>query len=541
LTIGQLALRVKEFPAMTENNITATTIRLLNYLDLPITKQSIRQALADHESPASLLALSEALSKWKIRNAAYNISIEDFDQLPRPFLVRLTEYGGQFGFVTDVTADELILVKEYERNQRVKLADFEQRYAGMVLVLEPSDDAGEPAYFVKRMQELGQQARPPLLLAGLLVLLSSALALGGTGWWWLHLPIGLLLALKVSGVAVAGLLLNQSFGQSSARLEKWCRRSGTDCASVLASPGAKIAGGLLSWAELGFFYFAGTGLLLLLPHVGGAWLVLRALNAVCICFSAYSLYYQYKVVRHWCLLCCALLVLFYAELLVLSLWPAPEVMASGLGLASWPLLGALLAPIIGWGFLKPHFTASALVPQLTQRLQALERNKELFQALLRQQPAYPTPELALALALGPPQAEHVITIISNPTCGPCARAHQAIEYLLAARADVQVRLVFAVDAPQDEVAGQVAGTVLALYQSGRTEVAQQALHAWYHTSDYPSWQRRYPELPTPAAHLALARQQQWCAAHGIELTPTILINGHQLPAAYEPGMLKYLL
>ncbi len=525
---------------MIENNITATTIRLLDYLDLPITKQSIRRALAEHESPASLLALSEALSKWKIKNAAYAVDIESFDQLPLPFLVRLTEYGGQFGFVTDVTEDALTLVKEYERNQRIKLVDFRQRYAGTVLVLEPSDDAGEPAYSTKRIQELGQQVRQPLLVAGLLLLLGSALLLTGAQRW-LHLPLGLLLALKLSGVAVACALLTQRFGQRSKQLEKWCHRSGTDCTAVLASPGATLAGGLLSWAELGFFYFAGTGLALLLPHVSGTWLALRALNVACVCFSAYSLYYQAKVIRQWCLLCCTLLVLFYAELLTFIAWPAPAGAAGGLGLASWPLAGALLAPVVGWFFFKPYFTAGTLAPQLTQRLQAFERNKALFSSLLLQQPPYPAPDPAIAIALGPPQAEHLLTIISNPTCGPCARAHQALDDLLAARTDVQVRLIFAVDAQQDEVAGQVASTLLAMAQREPADTVQQALHAWYQASDYPAWQRRYPAQPTAAAHALLARQQHWCAAQSIELTPTIIIDGYQLPDAYELGMLKHVL
>lgn len=525
---------------MTENNITATTIRLLKYLELPVTKKSIRQALADHENPASLLALSEALDKWKVSNAAYAIDIEHFDKLPRPFLVRLTEYGGQFGFVTDVTADELILVKEYEREQRVKLTDFQQRYAGMVLVMEPEAGAGEPAYFTKRVQELALQVRRPLLLLSLLSLLAGIAVLAGPAWWWAQLPIALLAALKMGGLAIAALLLNQSFGKSSTRLEKLCRRSGTDCASVLASPGAKLAGGLLSWAELGFFYFAGTGLaMLLLPHVGGVWGALRGLNILCVCFSAYSLYYQYKIARHWCLLCCTLLAIFYAEFALMS-FLKPVEQLGGLGLTSWPLLGALLAPVIGWLFFKPYFTSSALVPQLSQRLQSFERNKDLFKQLLHQQPSYAAPGPAVAIQLGSPQATQVLTIISSPTCGPCAQAHEALNNLLEARPDLQINLLFLVDEQLDKTAAQVASTLLALQQT-TPAVVPQALHEWYQKPDYQSWSRRYAQQPTVATQAQLTEQQQWCAAHQIEATPTIIVNHHRLPAAYDLEMLKQLL
>ncbi|MGI4762059.1 MAG: vitamin K epoxide reductase family protein [Janthinobacterium lividum] len=525
---------------MTENSITATTIRLLNYLRIPITKQSIRDALSDHKSPASLLALSEALDKWEINNAAYNIGIEDFDKLPCPFLVQLTELGGQFGFVTDVTANELVLVKEYERKQRVKLTDFQQRYAGIVLIMEPSVNAGESAYFTKRMQELLLQGRWPLLLLSLFGMLATLLHLAGPAWWWAQLPIVLLGVLKIGGVAITGLLLNQSFGHGSAQLERWCRRSGTDCASILASPGAKLAGGLLSWAELGFFYFAGTGLtLLLLPQVGGVWSLLRGLNILCICFSAYSLYYQYIIARRWCLLCCALLALFYGEGFVMGfLQPAGRL--SGFGLMSWPLLGPLVAPVIGWLFFKPYFTASALVPQLSRRLQRFERNKALFSQLLLQQPRFVLPETTITIQLGLPQAAQVLTIVSSPTCGPCARMHQALDNLLELQPDLQVQLLFAVDEQQDEVAAKVANTLLALQQA-TPDVVPQALHEWYQAPDYPAWSRRYALQSTPATQALLARQQQWCAAQHIELTPTIILNGHQLPDAYELYMLRYLI
>ena len=525
---------------MPENNITATTIRLLNYLELPVTKKSIRQALAEHENPASLLALSEALNKWKIGNAAYNIGIEHFDKLPCPFLVRLTEYGGQFGFVTDVTADELVLVKEYERKQRVTLTEFQQRYAGMVLILEPEADAGEPGYFTKRMQELALQVRRPLLLLSLLSLMAGIVALAGPAWWWAQLPIALLATLKAGGLALAVLLLNQSFGQSSTRLEKWCHRSGADCASVLASPGAKLAGGMLSWAELGFFYFAGTGLsLLLLPNTGGIWNALRALNILCVCFSAYSLYYQYKIARHWCLLCCAVLAVFYAEFIVMN-FLQPTKPLGGLVLASWPLLGALLAPVVGWLFFKPYFTDSASAVQLRQRLQGFEQNKELFQQLLQQQATYPALEPAIALQFGPPQATQVLTIISSPTCGPCARVHKALNNLLEVRPDLQVNLLFLVDEQQDKVAAQVASALLAL-QHTAPGMVQQAMHAWYQQMDYPAWSQHYTQHPTAATQAQLAQQQQWCAANRIELTPTIIVNHRQLPAAYDLEMLKHLL
>lgn len=524
---------------MIDNNITATAIRLLNYLNLPITKKSIRQALANHERPASLLALSEALDRWKIRNSAYSIGIENFDKLPRPFLVRLTEFGGQFGFVTDVTADELVLVKEYERQQRIKLSDFEQRYAGMVLVMELEAGAGEPAYFTKRLQEIAQQWRVFFLILGLLALLSSLLALTTSSLWWTQPPVLLLGALKISGVVVTGMLLNQSFGQSNSLIEKWCKRSGTNCASVLTSPGAKIAGGLISWAELGFFYFVGTSLALLLPQLGGIWLLLRLLNIVCVCFSAYSLYYQYKIARHWCLLCCTLLALFYGELLVMS-FSSIVGLPNDLELASWPILGALLAPVVAWTFFKPYFMASALVPHLTQRLQGFERDKVLFSQLLHQQPTYAVLEEALAIQLGPPQAEQHITIISNPTCGPCIRVHQALGNLLELRPDLQVQLLFSVD-EQQVVASHIASTLLTLYHQKGTSVVQQALHEWYQTLNYSAWSRHYPVSSTPAAYAQLARQREWCSAHHIELTPTILVNGYQLPAAYDLTMLNYLL
>ncbi|HSJ68074.1 MAG TPA: hypothetical protein VK921_10385, partial [Anditalea sp.] len=83
--------------------------------------------------------------------------------------------------------------------------------------------------------------------------------------------------------------------------------------------------------------------------------------------------------------------------------------------------------------------------------------------------------------------------------------------------------------------------LLAINSKGNPKVTHEALDHWYaaEKKDYAVFARRYPmngELNQQQGKLLAMKS--WCDMEGITHTPTIFINGHQLPKEYRIADLK---
>jgi len=141
----------------------------------------------------------------------------------------------------------------------------------------------------------------------------------------------LLTLFKTAGLITSILLLIQSIDSNNPLVQVLCQGGGkTDCNAILSSKAAKvpipIAIGIeLTWSEVGFFYFAGTWLLLLFGGGSPAiWQALALLNFISLPYTVYSIYYQARVAKQWCVLCCTVQALLWLEFFSLTLTPLSE-------------------------------------------------------------------------------------------------------------------------------------------------------------------------------------------------------------------------
>ena len=514
-------------------------VQLVQQLGLPIARRRVYEELHRHPDHPSLLAFSDVLHSWGVPNGAYKVAGDELPDLPTPFLAHTAGPGGGFRLVRQAGASGIVAGAPPQRPTAFTPAEFGQVFTGHVLLAEPAADKA-PYRQHRRRERLAALRRPLLVtgggLLGLLAVAQSAV-FQAPSWHLLAL-----LAAKSGGLLLAVLLLAQSLGHHNPLLQRLCaggpRRS---CHAILASRAARLTEGL-SWAEVGFFYFAGTWLALLLaPDPVRLLPGLALLSLLGLPFTAYSLYYQARVARQWCVLCCAVLAVLWVEFLVscayLS-WPLPRLSVAQIS----TLLGGLLAPVVGWALLKSLLTRAQEADTLRQQLGAFKRNQRLFEHALAGQLRHELLPPADAIRLGNPAARHIITVITSPTCPPCARAHAVLDEWLTRRDDVQVQVVFTVPNDPQEVDYQAAAHLMALRQHQPAAV-QEALHTWYAQDhkDYAAWAKRYPTAPATPDTGWLPQHLAWCRRAGVSATPTILLNGQRLPEYYQVEDIKYFL
>lgn len=206
-------------------------------------------------------------------------------------------------------------------------------------------------------------------------------------------------------------------------VNKLCSATGNiNCNAILSSKASKIFN-VVSWSEVGFFYFGGTLILLFMePNSLAIPQLLILLNLISLPYTFFSIFYQANVARQWCLLCCAIQLLLSLEFIPLINSFHMPLQLVNFTEASRAII-AFLLPIIIWIAFNPHFIRLKQLAPLKQQLHKFKYNTEFFNALLSSQPLYQQSDEEWSIVLGSADASNVITMVANPYCMPCAKMH----------------------------------------------------------------------------------------------------------------------
>lgn len=150
----------------------------------------------------------------------------------------------------------------------------------------------------------------------------------------------------------------------------------------------------------------------------------------------------------------------------------------------------------------------------------------------------------LGIILGNHRGENTIIKVCNPYCGPCAKAHHVIEWLLEENKNLQVQIIFTADDDEKDIKTKPVKHLMALYEKDNGGLIQKALDDWYLADkrDYDAFAGKYilnGELDRQGEKLKAMKR--WCDEVKIEFTPTFFVNGFQLPKQYKIEELKYFL
>lgn len=519
-------------------NADAAAINLLKQLRVKINPQDVVAELEKHPDYPSLLAISDVLNWFKIKNDAYRVNADDLAEVPVPYIAH-THINDDFVTVNKIDGSKVVLSDDKRGSYTLTFDEFKKRFKGVVLTAEArfaSDDAITQS-LADRLSPYKTSAAVVMMgIALILTLVNCSTVFTNISWQTFALIL-----FKTAGLIASILLLVQSIDKNNPLIQTLCGGGGkANCNAILTSKAATVFKGL-TWSEVGFFYFAGTWLALLF---GGNSLptlqALAVLNVISLPYTIYSINYQARIAKQWCVLCITVQVLLWLEFVPLVTYlKAPFVLLN----AGSALIICLLLPVVMWVLLKPLLLQSQQLKTLKNQLRKFKYNQELFKNTLKTQPKYALPDDDWSIVLGNVEANTIITMVSNPYCPPCSKTHQELDEWLTRLDDIQLRIVFTATNDKNDNKTPVTRHLMALNDQADKTVIKQALHDWYEQKqkNYDTWARAYPVNLDQTKFNILEKQRAWCDMAEIKATPTLLVNGYRLPEAYRLQDIKYML
>lgn len=494
--------------------------RWLHNMKIPVSSSLLRDKLCSHPDYPSLASITDTLDELGIDNAAIVVDKEKIGEVPVPFLAHSSNNGGGFIVINNV------------KEQLQQNTEFEKTWNGIAVL------AGKPENWRHKENERRlvkeRKSKYNIVLSCAAAILFSGVSLFNHFSWQLT---GLFLS-SLAGLATAILIVQQELGISNELTEQLCAAGkNTDCDAVMHSKGSKF-GKWFNWADAGIIYFSSFLLLL----ISSSQLLLAVLSATAIPFTFFSLYYQWRVVKKWCTLCLITVAILWIQFVllmpILIQFNLTAVSISEIAFATFIITAMATAWLL---ILKPSLHSNRELTSKNYSLLRFKNNPDIFTALLKQQRQVDITPFENDLQLGNPNAPLQIMVACNPYCGPCAKAHEMLNEIVT-KNDIGLTVRFTAKAEnKEDKRTQAVEYILQLLTGETNNYKMQVLHDWYLKMNMAEFANKYPLKEKADADDLLKKHEQWSGKMKIAFTPTIFINGYELPKQYNVADLKRLL
>lgn len=528
------------------DNCVNTTKQLLTSLNIRYTSKFLKDNILSHPDYPSLLSISDILEKYHIETLAVKIDFEKLSEVPLPCIVQVEVNRQSLFFVLKNVFDNKISYY----NDKSKLIesskeDFLKLWTGICLLVETSKYSKEKdiekKILAKRTLNVLKGVIVVMLISWIVVsFFSSEVTINTSSTLYTIIYT----VLKVIGITLSVFLLWFDVDQYNPTLQSFCTGGGknNNCNAVLGSKHAKLFDGTLSLSLLSFSYFFGTQIYLVINSFSPPALsVLGLLSFISVPIVIISIYYQAVVIKQWCKFCIIIQGVLVAEIGIVffSDFYKMQIVYETLPL----LLVVLLIPVLGWKLMKPLIEQEKETNVYKRGLKKIKNNPDVLKSLLIKSRKIETSTEGLGVTLYNEAPQYHVVKVCNPYCGPCAKAHLELEGLVNA-GKINLQILFTARADGQDKKAKPVSHLLAIDAKGNKSKTLQALDDWYSSEqkDYKVFASKYPmngELELQ--NNKIEAMQVWCDTENITYTPTIFINGHELPKEYSVEDLKEVL
>ncbi len=491
--------------------------RLNSELMLKIPKKQLRTLLLGHHSYPSIFSLSSTLTSLGIENKSGKISVESLLKLSPLFLAHTLQDG--LVLIKDISKSQIKYFTDNSRNPITESLDtFLLKWSGVVLLFDE-----KPNIHTSKNISSNRIIRI-LKQIGVIVFLfiSSLLLLNGN--FGMYRPffitklVGVFLSILII-ITHASKINQLSFCEASKKV---------DCNDVLNSSASKIFS-WLSASDLGLVYFVGSGVSLLLGAISGNLPIIVPLLSLFALFTFpyvfFSIYYQYKVIKKWCLLCLYIQAILTLEAIISSyyLWistlqvPTDSIIIIGM---------SFLVTVLTWSHLKNPIAEFFKFQANNYKYLRLKNNPDVFELLQGRKNVHETSFEGNSIELNPtPILGTTTTLVINPFCPLCA---EKIENLSTHGVRSKFLLVFAASKENN-----ISKLLIELYYKVDPDVYINELNFWFKTKRINHLANKYNLKITDRACQILRSHLKWCAKNNILKTPLTIYNNRELSEHYD--------
>ena len=543
-----------------------TVAKLLDALNIKFTQSHLKKELLEHPNYPSLISIADVIDlSYGIASASLKIKTYELLNLQHiacPYIVYIkseTAKQDVFGVVTKSSATAVELYDPSKKRKEILSSEqFDGIYNGIVLLAEAGSRKEEEGY-TKNLAEERQKKRLILFSLSVIpvIVILSCIAFIITQSAPLNSIYTLLFTLiTLAGSFIGMLLLWYETDSYSPVLKQICNTGAkVSCGAVLNSKASKIFG--VSWSAVGFAYFTGGLLYLISNQLSIQALILSSwINVLALPYTAFSIYYQWRISKQWCRLCLIVQALLLLQFMI-ALAAGFHTMNSLNTITPLSLLGLIgtfTFVLTGAIVLIPALQKAKENKEKTAELQRIKHSPKIFEGLLSKQKRLDHAAHELGIILGNPSATYRVIKVCNPYCGPCAKAHPALEELLHNNDEVCLQIIFTATNNENDIKKKIVAHLLAIAAQKDEQRTRKALGDWYESTQksYDAFAIRYPmkeELQEQEPEIE--RMRQWCDDTKIKFTPTFFISTNggdeneqqyfQLPDLYSVNELKYIL
>lgn len=509
-----------------KDSLIYITQRLLKKNKISFDKKEFSFQIQSHPSYPSLHAITGVLDHFNIENIAADVPVnsETLAQLPNNFLAQiyLDNNGKDLVFVEKdkKTKDYNILSKDNEK-ETVSQEQFLQKFTGIIVAVENEKSESKTVKTSNTKEIL------------LFVYLQSRFFIAL--FYQRPLLINLVhTVLSILGIIISLVILKQENGEKTSIGNAFCsgNTEKKDCDAVLTSKGANLFKGH-KLSDLSLLYFSGLTLTSLLLTAN--FYTIHLISILASIITLYSIYYQYAIIKKWCLLCLTIVGILWVQSVISYSNIESSNLITVYSIAIFILSYTIVYTI--WNYLKPIFIQQKDLQKNKIAYLKFKRNYTLFDSLLQRSATLDTNiDNLQEIIFGNASSKLELLIVTNPFCGHCKPVHTIIEDILKQHGN-NVRIIVRFNTNVDHLESnqiKVTSRLVELYNTQGPEICRQAMSAIYIGENVEKWIQTWGVTNNLKASLSvLNTEKEWCTNNGINFTPEILINGKAYPKEYE--------
>lgn len=480
-----------------------------------LDKQEFYFQFNSHPNYPSALAFSDTLNFLGLKNDAYELDKEYWDELPNEFMALV---DNSFSLVKKKDSEFTIY------SDKVKNISKEELYKNsgdFVLLFEKTENVKTTTFF---------DFKPFIYVIFGIILLYSFLQ-----FTWYESIFNLL---SLLGIYISLELFNQKFGQESIVVSNICggasnSNTQSSCATIFSSDKTNILG--LKLSDFSLIYFLGiTFIGLLFPS---AQFALRIISLISVLVILYSLYVQAFVEKSLCRVCLFIIFILLSQIVISSFYFSLEV-----------YLPIVFIGIIA--FISLFFTIAFLNNLMNQKEELkksnaknlrFKRNYDLFKRELLSNEKIDFSDKN-TFFLGNKDAKLHISVVSNPYCGFCKNAHKILEDLLAKYPDeisAQIRFNYSGESAGEKYT-QLISDFLSIYQNKSQHEFLNTVDIWFENRNEDEIKRK-SGTNQPQNLTNIIQMTSENSSAGLTFTPVFILNGYQFPDKYDREDIHYFI